>query len=270
MTEEYALRSISLGAGVQSSTLYLLAVHGEITPKPDVAIFADTQSEPPWVYDQLDRLEEIGGQQIPIARVTAGSLEQDCLRARDGRSRWAAIPLFTTPQGSGPRGRLRRQCTREYKIDVVRREIRRRVGSGRVQVEEWVGISLDECHRAKPSRYPWITSRWPLLFDKPMRRGECIEWMQSHGYPIPRKSACYFCPFRDDASWAEMKRDAPDVFERAVEFDRAIRAAALRGVQGQCYLHSSLVPLGEVKFKKSAEEQLDFGFGEECEGMCGV
>ncbi len=37
---------ISLGAGVQSSAMALMAAKGEITPMPDAAIFADTQSEP--------------------------------------------------------------------------------------------------------------------------------------------------------------------------------------------------------------------------------
>ena len=37
---------LNLGAGVQSSTMALMAAHGEITPMPDVAIFADTGWEP--------------------------------------------------------------------------------------------------------------------------------------------------------------------------------------------------------------------------------
>ena len=35
---------LSLGAGVQSSTLALMAAKGEIGPMPDAAIFADTQA----------------------------------------------------------------------------------------------------------------------------------------------------------------------------------------------------------------------------------
>ena len=37
---------LSLGAGVQSSTLALMAAAGEVTPMPTAAIFADTQAEP--------------------------------------------------------------------------------------------------------------------------------------------------------------------------------------------------------------------------------
>ena len=50
---------ISLGAGVQSSTMALMAKHGEIKPMPDCAIFADTQAEPKKVYDWLDWLENL-------------------------------------------------------------------------------------------------------------------------------------------------------------------------------------------------------------------
>ena len=47
------LRALSLGAGVQSTTLALMASHGEIGPMPDCAIFADTGWEPQAVYDHL-------------------------------------------------------------------------------------------------------------------------------------------------------------------------------------------------------------------------
>ncbi|WP_246680049.1 hypothetical protein [Mesorhizobium sp. B2-4-1] len=50
------LRALSLGASVQSTTLALMAAHGEIGPMLDCAIFADTGWEPQAVYDHLARL----------------------------------------------------------------------------------------------------------------------------------------------------------------------------------------------------------------------
>lgn len=47
------LRILSLGAGVQSTTLALMAAHGEIGAMPDCAIFADTGWEPKAVYEHL-------------------------------------------------------------------------------------------------------------------------------------------------------------------------------------------------------------------------
>lgn len=56
--DEPTIRVLSLGAGVQSTTLALLAVEG-VLPKPDAAVFADTGWEPRRVYDHLDRLESV-------------------------------------------------------------------------------------------------------------------------------------------------------------------------------------------------------------------
>jgi 3'-phosphoadenosine 5'-phosphosulfate sulfotransferase (PAPS reductase)/FAD synthetase len=52
------MKVISLGAGVQSTALALMAANGEIGPMPDCAIFADTGWEPEAVYSHLARLRE--------------------------------------------------------------------------------------------------------------------------------------------------------------------------------------------------------------------
>ena len=74
---------LSLGAGVQSSTLALMAAHGEITPMPDCAIFADTMGEPAEVYKWLDWLEK--QLPFPVYRVTAGNLQDECLTLTEAK-----------------------------------------------------------------------------------------------------------------------------------------------------------------------------------------
>ena len=59
---------LSLGAGVQSSTIALMAAAGEITPMPKAAIFADTEAEPASVYKWLEWLER--QLPFPVHRVT--------------------------------------------------------------------------------------------------------------------------------------------------------------------------------------------------------
>ena len=93
---------ISLGAGVQSSTMALMAKHGEITPMPDCAIFADTQAEPQKVYDWLDYLEK--QLPFPVYRVTQGNLEEATLLVRISKigKKYTKnnIPTFTlNPEG---------------------------------------------------------------------------------------------------------------------------------------------------------------------------
>lgn len=110
------LTVISLGAGVQSSVMALMAAHGEIEPMPDCAIFADTQAEPKHVYDWLDWLET--QLPFPVYRVTKGNLKEDLLSGE----RAATPPLYTET------GMLMRQCTTEYKVEPIRKKLRELVG----------------------------------------------------------------------------------------------------------------------------------------------
>ena len=272
---DFDLRVISLGAGVQSSCMYLMADEGLFGPV-DISVFADTQCEPAHVYDQLSRLEELGS--IPIIRATAGSLLKSIEGAAKGEEgRFASVPFWVEGE-DGREAPGHRQCTREYKIDVVKLAIRTHLGLkpgermvGKYKVEEWVGISLDEVQRAKPSRYKWSTTRWPLLYDIPMRRQDCIDWMVDRGHPLPKKSACTFCPWRNIEEWRIMRDDDPTSFEEAVRIDHLIRERGpMKGMERLQYVHRSLRPLDEIVNDKSiVDNQLDM-FGNECEGMCGV
>ena len=68
---EPTLRVLSLGAGVQSSTILLMMMNEEIKPA-DVCIFADTGNEPKEVYEHLEKLKTIST--IPIHIVATQTL----------------------------------------------------------------------------------------------------------------------------------------------------------------------------------------------------
>lgn len=271
---------ISLGAGVQSSTMALMAAHGEIGPMPDCAIFADTQSEPDSVYAWLDWLEK--RLPFPIHRVSRGNLGADELRIRrsskSGRLYLKnSIPAFVMKE-DGTKGLLGRKCTADYKIVPIQQKIReltgvKRAGKGVVAANVWIGISTDEAHRMKPSRVDYIRNIWPLI-DAGMTRQDCLSWMARNGYPQPPRSACVFCPFHSDAEWFRLKNDEPHEFAKVIKFERDLQRAAknqevLRGVP---YLHSTGVSIERVDLEQLVQRshaQLDL-FGNECEGLCGV
>ena len=71
------IRVLSLGAGVQSTTLALMASHGEFPDRVDAAIFADTQWEPAAVYAHLAWLTPRLA--FPVHVVTVGSLRANQL-----------------------------------------------------------------------------------------------------------------------------------------------------------------------------------------------
>lgn len=288
---------ISLGAGVQSSTMALMAAAGEITPMPDCAIFADTQAEPASVYKWLDWLET--QLPFPVYRVSGGNLETASLRVYTNKktgktSLKCIIPLFVksvietaqmmliwgddlfgSPFGLRTKmGMLGRKCTGDYKIVPITRKVRQLLGiyKKRSPLEtvavQWIGISTDEAHRMKPSQEAWVDMRWPLI-EMGMSREACLKWMADHNFPTPPRSACYFCPFHSDDEWMRMKSDEPMEFQRAITFEQELQKAQARQetLKGVPYLHRSGVPLDSVVFNSKNGK---LRFGNECEGVCGV
>ena len=105
--EQPQLRVLSLGAGVQSTTMALMAAHGEFEHMPDCAIFADTQSEPKAVYDHLNWLMSDNVLPFPVHIVTQGSLRDTVVREANA-GRFVSAPFFTSGDAGGGDGRPRR------------------------------------------------------------------------------------------------------------------------------------------------------------------
>lgn len=261
--------AISLGAGVQSTALALMAAHGEFETTPQLAVFADTGWEPAHVYAHLDRLEpELAAAGIRVIRATTGNLRDDLTAfAAGGGKRYASPPLYLAGEISS-QGMLRRQCTREYKVDVIGRALRAEGYGPRRPIEQWIGISYDEIVRMKPSRVAWTTSRWPLIEREVTRLG-CTRWLRDHGYAIPGKSACIGCPYHSDAVWRDLRDNRPDEWADAVDVDAKIRELPM--LEGNAYLHRQRVPLDQVDLTTPEDHgQQALEFGDECEGLCGV
>jgi hypothetical protein len=272
------LQLVSCGAGVQSTTLCLMAAHGEITPMPDAAIFADTKGESARVYSHLSWLEK--QLPFPVYRVTAGSLEEASLVVRTSaktgnRYTKSLIPAFVEGHGL-----LGRRCTADFKVRVIERKARELAGiTGKsvkdLRVVQWLGISTDEMQRMKNSIDPWLQFRHPLIEDVRMSRQDCLEWMLSKGYPEPPRSSCVYCPFHSDMEWTRLKEEEPEEFERAAIFEEKLQAAVDQCTgtarpRGRPFLHRSWQPLREVIFKPGdARQQMDM-FAEDCAGLCGV
>ncbi len=252
---------ISLGAGVQSTTLALMAAFGEL-PMPDCAIFSDTGWEPKAVYEHLDKL--IKFLPYPVYVVSGGNLKEDTInRSNSTGQRFAAIPWhIRNPDGS--RGMGRRQCTNEYKLRPLQKKIVELLGGHpKSGAHVWIGISTDEAHRMKPSRVQYIVNEYPLI-DKRLNRQECLKWLENKGWTAP-KSSCIACPFHSDHEWRNLTKEE---FAEAVEIDKIIREQS--GFKGHQFMHRSLLPLDQVDLRDAQElGQIDL-FGNECEGMCGV
>lgn len=279
------LTAISLGAGLQSSVLVEMVAEGEL-PRPDLVIFADTQDEPQYVYDQVKHLHQrLSAKGIRLEIVTKGDMIKDIYAG----GRFAAMPLFTR-NAEGEKAQLKRQCTSEYKIAPIERQIKvellRRnlakqvtknydtgaridtyVKKG-VIVEQWLGITADEAERMATSRHFWQRLRYPLV-ERRMTRQDCADWLTARGLPVPQKSSCRHCPYHDNQYWLDMRLNRPEDWKKVAKFDNDLRNGELRiaaTARNPIYLHRTLIPLSELPLQMPLEIEANPGHcGPYCE-----
>lgn len=115
----------SFGGGVQSTAIALMLIHQphRFSKLPDYIMFADPGAESPQTYQHIDRvfelLEKSGFKIVVVKPDTPIDESEGGLRA---------VPWFSRNKYSGEVSLLRRQCTREYKIDPLQKKMRELLG----------------------------------------------------------------------------------------------------------------------------------------------
>ncbi|MGD9160056.1 MAG: hypothetical protein PVG39_16700 [Desulfobacteraceae bacterium] len=242
---------VSLGAGRQSSYMLLRGLAGDFSVIPDAAVFSDTQNEPPYVYEFLDKLvqycHDVYSFDITILR------NESILESRQ------SLPYYI----NGGQGTLRRQCTTHFKIRPVRRFCQQN-RSGR-KVRLWIGVSCDEMERMRVSDVKYIKHFYPLVESR-VTISSILKFWESHVLKVPGKSSCMVCPYHSDRWWRMFKKQFPKSFNSVCDFDESIRKSVLP--DGDVFLHRSCVPLRNVDFSFSSS--LFPELIEECSGLCGL
>jgi len=250
---------ISLGWGVQSFALAAMSALGELPPV-DAVIHSDTLHERNGTYDFAKRwtpwLIEHGVNVVTVYNKNASPTNE-----------WGGLYLPAFTSNGITDGQLRRQCTYAWKVAPMRKWLQaHRNGE---TVEQWLGISLDEARRAKPSDVKYIVNRWPLLEMKLTRAG-CKAWLLSNGIEVPPKSSCTFCPYHNQAAWRDVKA-SPEDWAEAIAFDRAIRD---KRPPFDLFVHPSRIPLEDIDLRTRQEMgQLELDWDDEIfescpEGVC--
>ena len=278
-------RFLSLGAGVQSSTLALMIEKGQV-PMVKAGIFADTGAEPEAVYKWFDWLKTQVS--YPMYKVKIGDLYWHTLwflnnmpLIDDGLS----IPFFTKENTKLGVGMMRRRCTYNYKILPVTMKIRNLLGVKKHKkinkktnergIDLLLGISYDELLRMKQNKNKYFNNIYPLV-DLKMSRQNCIDWMKKNYNKIPPRSSCIFCPYHSNKEWLRIKENKND-WDKLIKFDKGLRdnkdwwGHGKRNTRNKnnLYLHRSCKPLEEIDFKNTNDNQSNFV--ESCEeGYCGI
>lgn len=248
------MQVLSLGWGVQSTTLAAMAALGDIGPL--IGVHADTRHERSDTYAYAERLTpwlQERGVEVVTVRATATPLIDQ----------WGGVAVPAYSDG----GLVRRQCTGDWKVTPIRRWIQaHRNGK---PVDLLMGISLDEVQRMRDSDVRYLRNVYPLV-DLRTTRADCARYLTEHGLELPPRSACVFCPLQSVRDWRAVKADAGD-WQAAVDADETIRYGRMRGRRGaEMFVHRSKRALRDVDLRTEQERgQLDM-FAEECSGVCFV
>lgn len=266
---------ISLGAGVQSTTMALMAARGELLPMPDAAVFADTGDEPQEVYRHLEWLTSL--LPFPVVKAMRSKLSTAMITGDNA----ARMPFYIKNGGTKTR-----QCTRGFKIRPIRAAVRTILGVGNRAhippgtVSQWIGISTDEADRMKPSGCRFVVNRWPLI-EIGMNRIRADKWLWDYYGRHAPKSACKQCPYQEPERLLHLQTTSPSEFAELVEFDEGLRTPEnVRRFHGEIFLTSARIPLVQIDLAGIVADRLDRKtrqktlfpdeFTNECEGMCGL
>jgi len=189
---------LSYGGGVNSTALLFLLIDLRL-PLNEV-VFADTGAELPDTYQYIKQ------KIYPFCE--NNKIKFTVVRNKESIYDWyykhRKIPTWKT-----------RSCTDLFKIRPIRRYLKRKYKNNIVL---YIGISYDEKHRAKESDVSYIKNKFPLVELK-IDRKKCEEIILSHGFEVPVKSGCYFCPFQPEWRWLYLKFKYPKLFKLAMKLE---------------------------------------------------
>lgn len=166
----------------------------------DEIIFADTGSEKKQTYEYLDFLTKEKQWPITVVKSHYGNIYDYYFKKKRYPNRWA------------------RDCSGKFKIDVIHKYLRTKYGK-QAHFNSHIFIDATEDHRVRPSKYKYETCIYPLV-DRKLTRDDCVKIIQEHGYPVPVKSGCFFCPFNNPAGWVWLRNNNPDEWRKSREMEQ--------------------------------------------------
>lgn len=247
------LRVFSYGGGVQSTAALVLAAQGKIDFR--TFLFANVGDD----SEYQPTLDYVGEHAAPYAarhgidlfqlwrKITRGPRagETETLYSRLMREGSRSLPIPVRMSNGAPGTR---SCTADFKIKVIGKWLKGHGATEDNKATVGIGISLDEIHRVNNRRaMPYELPVYPLLDqDPPLRRQDCERIISEAGLPVPPKSSCWFCPFHTPRHWAEMRRDEPELFERASHLEDTLNRRRDQLGRDHVYLTRFNLPLARA------------------------
>lgn len=202
---------ISYGGGVQSTAMVLMTLDdtAKSWKKSDVerVIFSDPGDELPSTYETVRIIEEKCKKEgLPFVRV-----HKEGRTLREHHLHHGTITMI------GNAG-----CTANWKIRPIRKYVKELCDQSlpKPWATAWLGITTDESRRVAESDVKWTDNRFPLI-EENMSRKDCESYIKEN-YPELNvsKSGCFFCHYQPAKSWQMLKKNHPELFQLALEWER--------------------------------------------------
>lgn len=224
----------------------------------DYIFFADTNNESEMTYQQIHKVkkfvEEKYGKEIVITKrnkellpdneairlIESGDLknyrtsgyadlfQSHVLFFKGTLKSVDVMPFWTRDKRNGKLGKTStKACTIEYKINQVMREFRLREGIKRIdafkyKLHVYIGFSVDEFQRSKPSFFSHTENKFPLI-EMNMDKDDCINYVEQEMGFKPISSVCNMCYANDIDRVYNIFKNDPKGWEKLLILDEAMR-----------------------------------------------
>ena len=193
---------ISGGKDSAALAIYIKERYPKIHAKMEY-FFSDTGAELKEVYEFLDKLEAFLGKEI--IRLNSGKSFDDWLKQQN--------EYLPSPR--------QRWCTQLMKIKPFEAYV------GDDPVVSYIGIRADENREGYISKKETIKPVFPFIEDGLVKADIFGLLEDTIGIPEYYKwrsrSGCYFCFFQRQDEWLGLKRNHPELFEKARQYEQKVR-----------------------------------------------
>lgn len=211
---------VSFGGGSNSSAMLIGMYERGIAV--DLILFADPGAEMPHTYEHINTmnkwLTDHGMPGITVVETVDElgnrlTLEADCLSHKTLPS--IAYGFKTCSQKHKLRPQNKFCNNYQPCVDIWAKD---------EKVFKYIGYDAGEEHR-KDNAYKYDIQDTKFinvyaLIEWGWDRKDCIDKIKEHGLPLPGKSSCFFCPSMKKHEIKQLRRQHPDLFDRALAIEQ--------------------------------------------------
>lgn len=225
---------LSFGGGVNSVALYLYMIEQGIEFE---AVFSNHGADHPDTYRYMDYFnkEVVKRGWKPVTIVEGRVKEKNMDKGLD-------LFHYCLEKSVVP-SRMLRWCTEKFKIVPTNLYINSQLEGGEEEkCYMHLGIAYDEANRARPPQNPpkYLANKvFKYLFvEDGITREENVEIIKRHGFKVPRKSGCYFCPYAKKKEFIDLYRNDPCLYEKAKTLEHKVNEKRVADNKKPLYISS--------------------------------